>query len=88
MCFRFIFVFLTFDGCFFICTVPTCVLFSCPNCRYDQGGYALTSQSLSETAGRSMRMNWKTLSDVKNENLGHGEKVQNTYMLFQSVHTS
>uniref|UniRef100_H2RLE2 Replication protein A subunit n=1 Tax=Takifugu rubripes TaxID=31033 RepID=H2RLE2_TAKRU len=44
---------------------------------YDQGGYALASQSLSETksGGSGMRMNWKTLSDVKNENLGHGEKA-------------
>lgn len=66
----------------------TCV-FSCPNCRYDQRGYALTSQSLSETksGGSGTRMNWKTLSDVKKENLGHGEKVQNTYMLCQPAHT-
>ncbi|TWW75009.1 Replication protein A 70 kDa DNA-binding subunit [Takifugu flavidus] len=44
---------------------------------YDQGGYALASQSLSETksGGSGMRMNWKTLSDVKNENMGHGEKA-------------
>lgn len=47
------------------------------NCRYDHGGYALDSQSLSETKSRGsgVRMNWKTLSEVKNENLGHGEKV-------------
>lgn len=66
----------------------TCV-FSCPNCRYDQRGYALTSQSLSETksGGSGTRMNWKTLSDVKKENLGHGEKVQNTYILCQPAHT-
>lgn len=59
------------------------------NCRYDHGGYALDSQSLSETKSRGsgVRMNWKTLSEVKNENLGHGEKVhtnihriQNTYI--------
>ena len=56
------------------------------NCRYDHGGYAVDSQSLTETKSRGsvVRMNWKTLSEVKNENLGHGEKVlhriQNTYI--------
>lgn len=24
-------------------------------------------------------MNWKTLSDIKNEHMGHGEKVQSTH---------
>lgn len=50
------------------------------NCRYDHGGYAQDSQSLSETKSRGIgaRMNWKTLSEVKNENLGHGEKVHDT----------
>ncbi|KAK5850856.1 hypothetical protein PBY51_001696 [Eleginops maclovinus] len=44
---------------------------------YDQGGYALDSQSLTETraAGSRAKTNWKTLSEVKNEDLGHGEKA-------------
>ncbi|XP_031735623.1 replication protein A 70 kDa DNA-binding subunit-like [Anarrhichthys ocellatus] len=44
---------------------------------YDQGGYAIDSQSLTETrsVGSGARTNWKTLSDVKNEKLGHGEKA-------------
>lgn len=48
--------------------------------RYDQEGFALDSQSLTETrsVGSGAKMNWKTLSDVKNEHMGHGEKVQCT----------
>ncbi|XP_054481609.1 replication protein A 70 kDa DNA-binding subunit-like [Anoplopoma fimbria] len=44
---------------------------------YDQGGYATDSQSLTETrsVGSGAKMNWKTLSDVKNEQLGQGEKA-------------
>ncbi|KAK1883320.1 Replication protein A 70 kDa DNA-binding subunit, partial [Dissostichus eleginoides] len=44
---------------------------------YDQGGYALDSQSLTETrsAGSGAKTNWKMLSEVKNEHLGHGEKA-------------
>ncbi|GLD72330.1 replication protein A 70 kDa DNA-binding subunit isoform X1, partial [Lates japonicus] len=44
---------------------------------YDRTGYALHSQSLTETrsAGSGARMNWKTLSDVKTEHMGHGEKA-------------
>uniref|UniRef100_A0A672FMD1 Replication protein A subunit n=1 Tax=Salarias fasciatus TaxID=181472 RepID=A0A672FMD1_SALFA len=44
---------------------------------YDQGGYALDGQSLTESrsAGSRLSMNWKTLSDIKNEQLGHGEKA-------------
>ncbi|XP_033955748.1 replication protein A 70 kDa DNA-binding subunit-like [Pseudochaenichthys georgianus] len=44
---------------------------------YDQGGYALDGQSLTETrsAGSGAKTNWKTLSEVKNEHLGHGEKA-------------
>eukprot|EP00064_Thunnus_orientalis_P011748 superscaffoldBa00001730_g11779 len=44
---------------------------------YDQKGYALNSQSLTETrsAGSGAKANWKTLSDVKNEHMGHGEKA-------------
>ncbi|XP_019952555.2 replication protein A 70 kDa DNA-binding subunit-like isoform X2 [Paralichthys olivaceus] len=44
---------------------------------YDQGGFALKSQSLTNTrsASSGTKINWKTLSDVKNENMGHGEKA-------------
>ncbi|XP_070773382.1 replication protein A 70 kDa DNA-binding subunit-like isoform X2 [Enoplosus armatus] len=44
---------------------------------YDRAGYALDSQSLTETrsVGSGARMNWKTLSDIKNEQMGHGEKA-------------
>ncbi|XP_028451203.1 replication protein A 70 kDa DNA-binding subunit-like isoform X1 [Perca flavescens] len=44
---------------------------------YDQGGYALDSQSLTETrsVGSGAKVNWKTLSDVKNEQLGQAEKT-------------
>ncbi|XP_044078682.1 replication protein A 70 kDa DNA-binding subunit-like isoform X2 [Siniperca chuatsi] len=44
---------------------------------YDREGYALDSQSLTETrsVGSGAKMNWKTLSDVKNEQMGHGEKA-------------
>lgn len=35
--------------------------------------------------GSGAKMNWKALSDVKNENMGHGEKVQ--YLLtYSTVH--
>ncbi|XP_078142732.1 replication protein A 70 kDa DNA-binding subunit-like isoform X2 [Centroberyx gerrardi] len=45
---------------------------------YDQEGYALNSQSLTEmrSAGSGARVNWKTLSDVKNERLGQAEKAE------------
>ncbi|XP_078121637.1 replication protein A 70 kDa DNA-binding subunit-like isoform X3 [Sander vitreus] len=44
---------------------------------YDQRGYALDSQSLTETrsVGSGAKTNWKTLSDVKNEQLGQAEKA-------------
>lgn len=44
---------------------------------YDQEGYAVNSQSLTETKSASIgsKTNWKTLNDVKNENMGHGEKA-------------
>uniref|UniRef100_A0A3Q3WHF4 Replication protein A subunit n=1 Tax=Mola mola TaxID=94237 RepID=A0A3Q3WHF4_MOLML len=44
---------------------------------YDQEGYAADSQSLTEmrSGGSGATMNWKSLSDVKNENMGHGEKA-------------
>uniref|UniRef100_A0A3B5LZA4 Replication protein A subunit n=1 Tax=Xiphophorus couchianus TaxID=32473 RepID=A0A3B5LZA4_9TELE len=44
---------------------------------YDREGYAVDSQSLTETMSVSVgsKMNWRTLSDVKNENMGHGEKA-------------
>lgn len=35
--------------------------------------------------GSGAKMNWKALSDVKNENMGHGEKVQ--YILTYSTYT-
>ncbi|XP_068456650.1 replication protein A 70 kDa DNA-binding subunit-like isoform X2 [Clinocottus analis] len=44
---------------------------------YDQGGNAIKGKSLTETrsSGSGARTNWKTLSDVKNEELGQGEKA-------------
>ncbi|XP_071362308.1 replication protein A 70 kDa DNA-binding subunit-like isoform X2 [Trachinotus anak] len=44
---------------------------------YDRTGYMLDSQSLTETrsVGSGTKMNWKTLSDIKNENMGQGEKA-------------
>ncbi|XP_037323164.2 replication protein A 70 kDa DNA-binding subunit-like isoform X1 [Pungitius pungitius] len=44
---------------------------------YDQGGYAIDCQSLTETrsVGSGAKTNWKTLSDVKSEQLGQGEKA-------------
>ncbi|XP_069002313.1 replication protein A 70 kDa DNA-binding subunit-like isoform X1 [Embiotoca jacksoni] len=44
---------------------------------YDREGFAVDSQSLTETratGGRS-QMNWKMLSDIKNEAMGQGEKA-------------
>ncbi|XP_063344138.1 replication protein A 70 kDa DNA-binding subunit-like [Pelmatolapia mariae] len=45
---------------------------------YDREGFAINSQSLTETrsAGTGLNMNWKTLSAIKNEDMGHGEKAQ------------
>uniref|UniRef100_A0A673BH68 Replication protein A subunit n=1 Tax=Sphaeramia orbicularis TaxID=375764 RepID=A0A673BH68_9TELE len=44
---------------------------------YDREGHSQDSQSLTETrsVGSGAKMNWKTLSDVKNEHMGHGEKA-------------
>ncbi|KAM9782419.1 replication protein A 70 kDa DNA-binding subunit-like isoform 1-T1 [Syngnathus typhle] len=44
---------------------------------YNQVGHALCSQSLTEvlSASGDFRTNWKTLRDVKTEQLGHGEKA-------------
>ncbi|XP_026227099.1 replication protein A 70 kDa DNA-binding subunit-like isoform X2 [Anabas testudineus] len=44
---------------------------------YDQEGYALHTQSLTETrsVGAGGTMSWKTLSDVKSEHMGQGEKA-------------
>uniref|UniRef100_A0A1A7Y467 Replication protein A subunit n=1 Tax=Iconisemion striatum TaxID=60296 RepID=A0A1A7Y467_9TELE len=43
---------------------------------FDQEGHAMDGQSLTETKGSGGgSTNWKTLSDVKNEHLGHGEKA-------------
>lgn len=45
--------------------------------RYDKEGHALDGQSMTEMRGGSTGgpTNWKTLADVKNEHLGHGDKV-------------
>lgn len=44
---------------------------------FDQEGYALERQSLTDTgsAGGGAKTNWKTLSDIKTEQMGHGEKA-------------
>ncbi|XP_062262049.1 replication protein A 70 kDa DNA-binding subunit-like isoform X2 [Platichthys flesus] len=44
---------------------------------YDEDGFALNSQSLTSSwsASSGVKINWKTLSDVKNESMGHGEKA-------------
>uniref|UniRef100_A0A3B5A3W3 Replication protein A subunit n=1 Tax=Stegastes partitus TaxID=144197 RepID=A0A3B5A3W3_9TELE len=44
---------------------------------FDQEGYALDSQSLTETRSTfsGSKTNWKMLSDVKSESMGHGEKA-------------
>ncbi|KAM8903285.1 replication protein A 70 kDa DNA-binding subunit isoform 1-T1 [Spinachia spinachia] len=43
---------------------------------YDKEGHALDGQSLTEVRGSSGGLlNWKTLSDVKTEHLGHGDKA-------------
>lgn len=44
---------------------------------YDKEGHALDGQSLTEMrgSGGGANTNWKTLSDVKTEHLGHGEKA-------------
>nr|XP_049598711.1 replication protein A 70 kDa DNA-binding subunit isoform X2 [Syngnathus scovelli] len=44
---------------------------------YNQVGHALCSQSLTEGYSTSgdFRTNWKTLRDIKTEQLGHGEKA-------------
>lgn len=46
--------------------------------RYDKVGHTMEGQSLTEMkgGGGGGNTNWKTLSDVKNEHLGHGEKVR------------
>uniref|UniRef100_A0A8C4I7C2 Replication protein A subunit n=1 Tax=Dicentrarchus labrax TaxID=13489 RepID=A0A8C4I7C2_DICLA len=47
------------------------------SCRYDKEGHAIDGQSLTEMKGGSGggNTNWKTLSDVKTEHLGHGDKA-------------
>lgn len=45
--------------------------------RYDKEGHAMDGQSLTDVkGGGGGNTNWKSLSDVKTEHLGHGEKVQ------------
>lgn len=53
---------------------PWCVFFVD---RYDKEGHALDGQSMTEMRGGGSGgpTNWKTLADVKNEHLGHGDKV-------------
>ncbi|KAM9846419.1 replication protein A 70 kDa DNA-binding subunit-like [Aulostomus maculatus] len=45
---------------------------------YDREGYALESQSLTETrsVASGAKLNWKTLSDIKDEKMGQGEKAE------------
>ncbi|KAG7224581.1 hypothetical protein INR49_011334 [Caranx melampygus] len=45
---------------------------------YDQTGHMVASQSMTETRsmGSGGRLNWKILSDVKDEHMGHGEKAE------------
>lgn len=52
--------------------------------RYDREGYAADSQSLTGTrsAGSGAKMNWKTLSNVKDEHMGQGEKVQCIHIIY------
>uniref|UniRef100_A0A8C5DXT3 Replication protein A subunit n=1 Tax=Gouania willdenowi TaxID=441366 RepID=A0A8C5DXT3_GOUWI len=47
------------------------------SCRYDKDGHTMTGQSLTELRGGSGggNTNWKSLSDVKSEHLGHGDKA-------------
>ncbi|XP_041656748.1 replication protein A 70 kDa DNA-binding subunit-like [Cheilinus undulatus] len=44
---------------------------------FDQEGHKLNSQSLTETrsSGSGAKINWKSLSDIKDEHMGHGEKA-------------
>ncbi|KAL2096114.1 hypothetical protein ACEWY4_008262 [Coilia grayii] len=45
---------------------------------YDKEGHAMDGQSMTEArggGGGGANTNWKTLADVKNEHLGHGEKA-------------
>ncbi|XP_013884908.1 replication protein A 70 kDa DNA-binding subunit [Austrofundulus limnaeus] len=43
---------------------------------YDKDGHTIVGHSLTERGGgMSMQFTWKTLSDVKTEHLGHGEKA-------------
>ncbi|KAK9521047.1 hypothetical protein VZT92_020886 [Zoarces viviparus] len=42
---------------------------------YDKEGHAMDGQSLTEAKGGGGLTNWKTLSDVKTEHLGHGDKA-------------
>lgn len=54
------------------------------SCRYDKVGHTMEGQSLTEvkTGSGGGNTNWKTLSDVKTEHLGHGEKVHTCLLLF------
>lgn len=52
--------------------------------RYDKEGHAMEAHSLTEVrgAGGGGYINWKMLSDIKTEHLGHGEKVPDFDRLF------
>uniref|UniRef100_A0A8K9UGN5 Replication protein A subunit n=1 Tax=Oncorhynchus mykiss TaxID=8022 RepID=A0A8K9UGN5_ONCMY len=45
--------------------------------RYDKEGHSMDGQSLTEarTGGGGGNTNWKTLTDIKTEHLGHGDKA-------------
>lgn len=49
--------------------------------RYDKEGHSMEGQSLTEmrSGGGGGNTNWKTLTDVKTEHLGHGEKVHTPF---------
>ena len=73
--------------CIHLFCLMLCVSHS-QNSRYDQEGYATNSQSLTEmrSVGSGAPTNWKSLSDVKDENMGHGEKVQCIHIYMSTVH--
>uniref|UniRef100_A0A665TN56 Replication protein A subunit n=1 Tax=Echeneis naucrates TaxID=173247 RepID=A0A665TN56_ECHNA len=61
------------------CVLPLCQLIGILFIlyRYDKEGHTMDGQSLTELKGGSGggNTNWKSLSDVKNEHLGHGDKA-------------
>uniref|UniRef100_A0A8D3D6Q3 Replication protein A subunit n=1 Tax=Scophthalmus maximus TaxID=52904 RepID=A0A8D3D6Q3_SCOMX len=65
--------------CIYNPTSPLCTTLPCGQqiSRYDQEGHAMDGQSLTELKGGSGggNTNWKALSDIKTEHLGHGDKA-------------